>query len=43
MRLSEARVVLTVASGAIGLAILTALCASEARILAVARHRQPLE
>jgi short-subunit dehydrogenase len=43
MRLSEARVVLTGASGGIGLAIATALCASGARVLAVARHRQPLE
>ncbi|MHC8318988.1 SDR family oxidoreductase [Pseudomonas sp. LB3P31] len=43
MRLSEARVVLTGASGGIGLAIARALCASGARVLAVARHRQPLE
>jgi short-subunit dehydrogenase len=43
MRLSEARVVLTGASGGIGLAIATALCASGARVLAVARHREPLE
>ena len=43
MRLSEARVVLTGASGGIGLAIATALCDSGARVLAVARHRQPLE
>lgn len=43
MRLSEARVVLTGASGGIGLAIATVLCASGARVLAVARHRQPLE
>ena len=43
MRLSEARVVLTGASGGIGLAIATALCAAGARVLAVARHRQPLE
>ncbi|WP_447903188.1 SDR family oxidoreductase [Pseudomonas serbica] len=42
MRLSEARVVLTGASGGIGLAIATALCASGARVLAVARNRQPL-
>ncbi|KAB0488551.1 Short-chain dehydrogenase [Pseudomonas reinekei] len=42
MRLSEARVVLTGASGGIGLAIATALCASGARVLAVARHREPL-
>ncbi|WP_431699703.1 SDR family oxidoreductase [Pseudomonas sp. BR20] len=43
MRLSETRVVLTGASGGIGLAIATALCASGARVLAVARHRAPLE
>ena len=43
MRLSEARVVLTGASGGIGLAIATALCASGAQVLAVARHRVPLE
>jgi short-subunit dehydrogenase len=42
MRLSEARVVLTGASGGIGLAIATALCAQGARVLAVARHREPL-
>lgn len=42
MRLSEARVVLTGASGGIGLAIATALCASGARVLAVARNREPL-
>lgn len=42
MRLSEARVVLTGASGGIGLAIATALCVSGARVLAVARNRQPL-
>jgi short-subunit dehydrogenase len=42
MRLSEARVVLTGASGGIGLAIATALCASGARVLAVARHKEPL-
>ena len=42
MRLSEARVVLTGASGGIGLAIATALCAAGARVLAVARHREPL-
>ncbi|MCP1419184.1 short-subunit dehydrogenase [Pseudomonas laurylsulfativorans] len=42
MRLSEARVVLTGASGGIGLAIATELCASGARVLAVARHREPL-
>ncbi|PFG24005.1 short-subunit dehydrogenase [Pseudomonas lurida] len=43
MRLSDARVVLTGASGGIGLAIVTALCASGAQVLAVARHRVPLE
>lgn len=43
MRLSDARVVLTGASGGIGLAIATALCASGAQVLAVARHRVPLE
>ncbi|KQZ91489.1 SDR family oxidoreductase [Pseudomonas sp. Root562] len=43
MRLSEARVVLTGASGGIGLAIATALCASGAHVLAVARHREPLD
>ncbi len=42
MRLSEARVVLTGASGGIGLAIVTALCASGAHVLAVARHRESL-
>jgi short-subunit dehydrogenase len=42
MRLSEARVVLTGASGGIGLAITTALCANGAKVLAVARHREPL-
>ncbi|TPG78217.1 SDR family oxidoreductase [Pseudomonas arsenicoxydans] len=42
MRLSEARVVLTGASGGIGLAIATALCASGARVLAVARQQEPL-
>lgn len=42
MRLSEARVVLTGASGGIGLAIATQLCASGAQVLAVARHREPL-
>ncbi|PMZ93079.1 MULTISPECIES: SDR family oxidoreductase [unclassified Pseudomonas] len=42
MRLSEARVVLTGASGGIGLAIAAALCASGAHVLAVARHREPL-
>ena len=43
MRLSDARVVLTGASGGIGLAIADALCASGAHVLAVARHRTPLE
>jgi short-subunit dehydrogenase len=43
MRLSDARAVLTGASGGIGLAIAHALCASGAQVLAVARHRQPLE
>jgi Short-chain dehydrogenases of various substrate specificities len=43
MRLSDARVVLTGASGGIGLAIAGALCASGARVLAVARHREALE
>ncbi len=42
MRLSEARVVLTGASGGIGLAIATALCASGAKVLAVSRQREPL-
>jgi short-subunit dehydrogenase len=42
MRLSDARVVLTGASGGIGLAIATALCASGARVLAVARHNEAL-
>lgn len=43
MRLSEVRVVLTGASGGIGLAITRALCASGAHVLAVSRHREPLE
>jgi short-subunit dehydrogenase len=43
MRLSDARVVLTGASGGIGLAIATALCASGAHVLAVARQRAPLD
>ncbi|MGH8386590.1 MAG: SDR family oxidoreductase [Pseudomonas sp.] len=43
MHLSEARVVLTGASGGIGQAIATALCASGAHVLAVARHRDPLK
>ncbi|MCK9799477.1 SDR family oxidoreductase [Pseudomonas sp. MAFF 302030] len=42
MRLSEARVVLTGASGGIGRAIAAALCASGARVLAVARHEDAL-
>ena len=42
MKLHDARVVLTGASGGIGLAIATALCASGARVLAVARHQEPL-
>jgi len=42
MRLSEARVVLTGASGGIGLAIAGALCAQGAKVLAVARHGDPL-
>ncbi|WDH50474.1 SDR family oxidoreductase [Pseudomonas chlororaphis] len=43
MRLSDARVVLTGASGGIGLAIAGDLCASGAKVLAVARRRAPLE
>lgn len=43
MRLAEARVVLTGASGGIGMAIANALCVNGAQVLAVARHRQPLE
>lgn len=43
MHLHEARVVLTGASGGIGLAIAAALCAQGARVLAVARHRESLE
>lgn len=42
MRLSEARVVLTGASGGIGQAIAAALCASGAQVLAVARHGESL-
>jgi short-subunit dehydrogenase len=42
MRLPEARVLLTGASGGIGLAIASALCASGSRVLAVSRQRQPL-
>lgn len=41
MRLSDARVVLTGASGGIGLAIAGDLCASGAKVLAVARRRAP--
>lgn len=43
MRLPDARVVLTGASGGIGLAIAAALCANGARVLAVARHADPLQ
>ncbi|MFJ7142553.1 MAG: SDR family oxidoreductase [Pseudomonas protegens] len=43
MRLPETRAVLTGASGGIGLAIAEALCASGAQVLAVARHKEPLE
>ena len=42
MRLSEARVVLTGASGGIGLAIAEALCSRGAEVLAVSRHQEPL-
>jgi short-subunit dehydrogenase len=42
MQLHEARVVLTGASGGIGLAITSALCAAGARVVAVARHQAPL-
>ncbi|MFK8333193.1 SDR family oxidoreductase [Pseudomonas sp. BJa5] len=42
MQLHEARVVLTGASGGIGLAIASALCAAGARVVAVARHQAPL-
>ena len=42
MQLHEARVVLTGASGGIGLAIASALCAAGARVLAVARHQEAL-
>ncbi len=42
MQLHEARVVLTGASGGIGVAITGALCAAGARVLAVARHQQAL-
>ncbi|WP_085695075.1 MULTISPECIES: SDR family oxidoreductase [unclassified Pseudomonas] len=42
MQLREARVVLTGASGGIGLAITDALCRAGARVLAVARHHEAL-
>lgn len=42
MRLSEARVVLTGASGGIGMAIAEALCSHGAEVLAVSRHQEPL-
>jgi short-subunit dehydrogenase len=42
MQLRDARVVLTGASGGIGLAITDALCAAGARVLAVARHQETL-
>ncbi|PTT63310.1 short chain dehydrogenase, partial [Pseudomonas sp. HMWF007] len=42
MQLRDARVVLTGASGGIGLAIAEALCAAGARVLAVARHQEAL-
>lgn len=43
MRLSDARVVLTGASGGIGLAIAEGLCAQGARVIAVSRQREALE
>lgn len=43
MQLRDARVVLTGASGGIGMAIAAALCAAGARVLAVARHQQALQ
>jgi len=42
MQLRDARVVLTGASGGIGLAITGVLCAAGARVLAVARHQEAL-
>ena len=42
MQLRDARVVLTGASGGIGLAIAETLCAAGARVLAVARHQEAL-
>jgi short-subunit dehydrogenase len=42
MQLRDARVVLTGASGGIGLAIADVLCAAGARVLAVARHHEAL-
>ncbi|VVO09861.1 3-phenylpropionate-dihydrodiol/cinnamic acid-dihydrodiol dehydrogenase [Pseudomonas fluorescens] len=42
MQLHDARVVLTGASGGIGMAITDALCAAGSRVLAVARHQQAL-
>ena len=42
MQLHDARVVLTGASGGIGLAIVQALCAAGAQVLAVARHQEAL-
>ena len=42
MQLRDARVVLTGASGGIGMAITEALCAAGAQVLAVARHEQAL-
>jgi len=42
MRLAEARVVLTGASGGIGMAIAEALCSHGAEVLAVSRHQEPL-
>jgi len=42
MQLRDARVVLTGASGGIGMAITEALCAAGAQVLAVARHEEAL-